>query len=1391
MLPYTGVHLQHRRRTLGGEYSFLTTAARDEFDKPGRVVPRLVIKLPTGPAPRDPKSELLTDMIARRMESLQRQQRAWFAAACITVRRDDGMTWSAESVNRFAARRFPTFHRWCLADKIVPESLPLIAHLVGKRRFLKLAVNHKLTTSFVTLRSWMTPLLLAVSLLVGVAGQFAALAFKSAAERPGITFGQVLSNPFAWGAAGVLAALLLLGQYLTTRLSADSESKSLENFLKDLRSNENTPPYSEFEDALAQALRHPRFFPRFVIVDHLEGVDATTRHVIKRYFRKFSESPPGSEFWVVFDPNDGERLTHAVLDNRSGSYGLSQTELYQQVLLAESEKLNLVRLIGRPAHAAEFSLVKSVCRDHAAGRQRLAKLFEEYRRGHPRLPDRYGNLEFLFLLSLTAKPGSVFLRRPFLHSRLTAKGSLPAEVLRRFLTGTAATKEEFDRPLNEILQQFRSVLIIEEEGRTIRFSVTPEAADVLAELPADLNQEHPVKSLDLPDAGLGHLYWALLWHDEWKSRPPQAIWMRKLAFHLQHADLSRVRDSPRYGDLLRQTFEACVFAVDGCLKTCLFTEVHPLIERAVSLLQSDFPGYPAAEQRRLLRECWRAYSVLGDEAALTSAVDLLGLARPEIVTDASTLEAPPLPPLAGFFLQGLPLTSVKRSLLQSALTSPAGRGPHSGPSPLSYAQAQGAWLAITAATFLGDWSGGIAQSLAASTASLPGISNAALERIQLRLEDGVRVTDVLTLSASLWCQALQLHPQVRDAASRASVAQARPAAAPGVPPRDAFAALLDAAERAVQIAAALHRESSGPAADAPVADFLITALARELCAASLCSLLAACHLLRHDVNLLDDPLWQRIPPVFRAVTDLFDYPFPALSQPPDLFRPAFIEAAERFQQLCAVVWHVYELERLRDFLNLRRIQFHSICRPMAPEQLESYRPLLDAVAPAIQARDLRGLLANLAVAASLHSAAELSTHYLRHAGAVALQEDFDPRLRHEMSLLVLAHTHHLGVDLEPFLEDLLAPEVSGATFLAGFLETLPPSAACTQILGLLNASDSRAHPETAARVRAVVDSLAPRLSDPDAARLAVSLIQMNDLAEAVAAGRPVDFDAQLAAWADRRDLWPYPSLLRHALQAGAGPGLGREAAALLERDATDNVNTYHLLALTLASRSSQPLQPGDDRRSAVRYLKGSIGRWESASSAEHNLGVYQTLLRLDPSDRARYEEQILRWHTVQIERDHLQRFPEMAQQGLFFLIFLEYFRTMLFWGLPLDLSPDDYQAHIRIPGGAKLARVNEWKAAGARVPAPIHSVERRHVLSAEFLYLGESLFTAPNDRDPGLAPERDAFNEAAKGSLEDLLRLIVGLPGLPPAISGLLRSYSGRLYRYSLPPDAVALRAAS
>jgi hypothetical protein len=1368
--------------------SFLVIGKREEFATPGRCLARSAVEDALDPEGGPPEPEILTDSILKQVRKNVETDAKWFACFCISVKEDDGMSWSAESVTTALAGTYPRYKRWCFGDKTSTDSLPLIAMYLGKKRFLKLAADHGLTTSFLTLRSWMTPVIIGAALLVGVLENVLKAVSDSAAHGAA----HVWSDPRSYGVILALTAAGLLSKYAATAISTRTESKSMEDFRKEFNEKQQGHPYSEFVDALAEKLQRIDH-PRFVIIDHYERLDYTTQSVVNRYFEKYSERATAPDCWIIFENENRERFSNRVIE-RPKLYGYKQTRCLQQLALRHDEKQQLVQMLQLDKRNVEFTSVKWVCGEgQRPAAEWISNFFEEHRKHNPKNEVRYGNLELFYLLSLATSPPNISFPITSLTSDLSAKTPLRAKVISQFLYGTRLTKDEFRVALPDIEKEFARVL------------AESDAGEIRLEYEAALVLEAEAAQLELPDAKLGHLFWSLYWYDKLQNQPPQVLWLRKLAHHLLRSDASKVQDGEVYKGVIEQIFEACIYSIDACLKVCFFRDVPSLLEKAVAI-QTDQLSENASHRKRALKRCWEAYSVLGDERMLSLIWELQGASgessRTPVQPQEDLLEA--------FFLESISLSPAGRSRLPGALLGPAIGTTERIDSASYYAKVCSAWLALTTTPMLGELAAtDLFRAAVEADGCLQNIAEKTVSRLSGSSGELPRVTDILGLSLSLWCNALRVREEVWR--TLGPVEELTISAPTGPVPQDSpvnngqgldpevahdpllspleratkagahsrFLELIGLAESAMLLAAEIKRGAVGdPDADLSV-DLLMNGLSRELCVSALVSLVTG-YSLRFDRGRspLDENVLKRIGEIIEYGNTVLDGSLPLVKTEAELASQELMKEIDRGMHLCSYVWTRFGLDRLRDYVNMRRVHFISLCLGRTPDT----SPTLGALAtPMSNQQGFTGIIGNCIIASCLGAAGELSAYYVRQGALLALRGNFGDRVKRELSFIALVQSHAYECDLTPFVSILLDGEGQADRYLFHFLSRTPEDQWCAHVLRLLNATRQVNRPELAVRFRETIAPLVGQLKSESVRREISSLLEVSSLDQRIRQKEALDSSVVLETWTSKKDLWTYPWVLDLMLSNGNFVDqVCQESISLLNHDPfTDNYTTYFRLALAVLTR---PNHSGDGRcdKMALAYVQRGILQWSVRLSLDENVRTYRALHYYDhdPINRQRYIKEIGVWLERKVYRDHQQRVPELARLGRFFLLFEDYFDSMAFWGLRTELNDSALDAHLAIQPEQRRKLAEAWKSDGGAVPEPIIRNAGLRFISSRFFYLGDYLLKPPNDDDPRFNDDRLQFDKKAAEALPELLEMIASLPRLPQSVRAVLDTHSKALLEH-------------
>lgn len=1347
----------------------------NEFQQSGRFQSRHITPAPLSPPDTVTGPAELTYSVSGHLRTLSRswekpgrdnqQEKKWFGCYCIAVKTDDGMSWSAEAVAQRVAEKYPSFDIFPLAGRsgtgdstpgsgVTRDSIPDISQVVGERSLMRAAVRHRLAKWYPTLYLHQAPLLLACLFLLGVVATIGQALVKIWSPSTPVQFSQLL-HPALVIVAGALAILAVMSKWVGDLLATGRKEKSIEGFIGKLPQYENEEShavvaYGKFVKDVAKLLQWADR-PRIVIIDNYEGLDPTTRRVIESYFRSYAEGAEGAEFWVIFEREDGPRFSE-IMRFEAGGYSYERTTFFEQDYLSAEARLKLNQFLGRD-ESPVYSAVKWIVYGTPQRNNRILSQLAEFREQHPFNEDHYGALEFLYFLSASAAPGRAELFRNKLSSLLSVKNLDRSEVLKQILKGTGLNKNEFREGIDEISHTFEELIDGQKQGADNVLTFSTEVARVF--------QDHAEK-LQLPDIGVVNLYWALYWFDY--SQKPDAHTLRKLTYHLLEAKLGGC--PPALASALGpKMFDIALYAINGSLRTCLFRQLPKLVARAVDAFDS-LEAQDARLRDRLLGSCWDVYSTLGDEEILAH------------ILRVQESEAEQFPP---------PGTENQRDNLAELFTASAARDPESRElfrvafqrwgkkesvaeaSAKLNACAHASWLTSS----LGDLASwiGIEGTLLSSVDSdrkalRDSFTNVSQKIVGDKSKIGQKVsddksalpmfTDVMTLSLCLWSTALlglrlPYEGQVSD--------------------------LLEMVDEALIVTTYLKDRSVGKDKSAGKdTEILLYALTRELCAVALGALLIV---QKHSkaVAPFSEADSQKAAQQLQDGRSLFNFTLNSNGQDRNLASDEWIGEVDGFFKLAAFIWTRFDLDRLRDLAHLRRLQFNVICRELRPDDHTRMKPLVESASPRARKRAAyMDVLSNLVIAGCYRPSAELSADFALQAAYFAVKNNLGTALKNELAMVAINLGHALGYDLELFLRTLLDPCPDGRSPMRSFLGFVPTSDFTLYALRLLNASSNIDDSALAGSVLRQVEEVT-RLLPPGAEKTeAETLLKLHAVEQrAKYDGGGSLAEELLGEWEDRKKTWFYPAVLDILMTKGIPTERAyREAYDVLQRDPlADDFNTFMNLAVDLAQHAVRTKPANNDQATLVNYMRGGMVKWEASRSAAGNILAYRLLFALDSSRQYVYAAKIDEWEKIKIEQDHTKRLRELAQREKYLLIFREYCGSAIYWGLQEDEGQERFIQYEKSGFVGRQELLRNWVTEDCVVPQPIVSLDPL-VVSAKFLWIGQTLFAPPADKDSGYDKYRVWFDDAAKKNLTGLLDGILRLPHIPPDVRNLLSKYSAQ-----------------
>lgn len=1344
---------------MDSEFAFINAEDQKAYLRLKGGIRRSIVEVPAtvADAPRtgSPQAEALelvanvTDQLSKHFERFSGKQstgleRNWFGCHCIEVKPDDGQSWSAEAVNLALKEKFSRFNHWLLTSARNTDSPSAIADFLGLGTFLRLAGKHKLGSIWLTGRSWLTWGVVGLGLVMAVGA--AMIEFLTKTSPP--------IKPYYLVA---VAALLGLGvKYLAPFLVIRTLPDKLKNLNDTLdkvlnKSEEETalspeglpPNYQKFIESLAMRLAFHKF-PRYVIVDGYGNQDPTTKRVIRRYFEQYAADATGGEFWVVFDGR-GEKFS-TLVRNRHRLYGFKNSKLFRQTFIRDDEKRSLVEQLKLSPRALGFRAIKLVCKEEETtrGTERAKRLLDNYRSGRGK-PGEPGPMEFLYLLSLTAAhPTNFTFGFDSMKSKMSKKGLMRSYVLSEVLQGTKLVKSEFEDYLDGIEREFQTIVEITTAGTSKSLHVNLETA---------LAFEANAASWSLPPRDLGHLYWSLYWLDDKGGSTIEAIWTEKLSRHLIRAKIEeRLKDANSRTIIGETLFNGALNTATACLKSGVFEYVPKLLQKAFELIDGRDLANNQIRRERIIKKSWEAYSLLGEDQILEVLFDLYEISGRQTQAGEASIDG-----LSRLFFQSIPLERDRRIAIGADFFDWIGWSSAALESITQYAHARSAWLAFSLSPFSGSLNGTeLRQAVIESDKLIDELTRKALERVKDASEQYLRITDILTVSLAIWCNALRLRPTSQE------ISRTDPSAGLDV--------LLDLATTAVLRAVDIRKSSNVDSKNEQGVDFLSSGLAKELYSVSLGAVILACHYFPDE---LSEKHIKHINDIVEYSEDLMDVRLEAVNTRDDLSSESLIRSVDQMLTFCEILWDSFGYGRLRDFMNIRRIHFNTTTLAIRDRKKIADEVIRESIDAARTETNFTGLIANLVTADCLRQVGNFEAHYLRKAGSIALSAGFDPQLRHELSLTVIKEIHHLSYDLSDYLRDLLADDGPNGSFFLRFLKQLDPEEINTWLLAIHNVSNQVKQPDLKATLKKTMQAFVASIRHPKVQQTVDHLLRYYDLIERLGQNEPLNSAEVMEAWREQRDSPVYPAVLNVLLDKDtSNQSLIEESISVFNnRNYLDAYNFALLLALQLVVIANTEKLEGMDVSGPLSYLREGIERWKQENSIDLNLYIYGVLIRVDDDAYKTHHMRMLdEWTHNKIVNEHLELLTTLVGQGQYFLIFSDYYRTMSHWGLRTETGKTEAEVAAPVDPATKIA---QWLQAGAEPPTPLVG----NNVSLDFIQIGSYLFAEPFIQNRELDEARVKFNQATAEIMPRFLNIIIALPLLTPSIKNLLQAYYERFLR--------------
>ncbi|MBN2424522.1 MAG: hypothetical protein JXB44_05825 [Calditrichaceae bacterium] len=1297
------------------------------------------------------------------------------------------MSWTAESVNACFKKEelFKKFKCWCFANEQDFENIPKISKIIGINKFLKLAAKHKLTSYYNRFLSWKTSSILLVLIIAGFLKTFIESFIKTNFQFT--SFEQIFINPSFLLLSVYLTVIGLLVKFILAFLTKKTRAKSIEELRKkidiiddNVENKKLHTSYIVFINDLAKHLGK-RNFPRCIIIDNYESLDFTTKSVIYRYFKKYSNNSCGSEIWVIFDGEDGELFSTKILENKA-SFGYYNSQILHLRTLNKEERLALAKSIGKPDRA-EFECVKSICK--VSDNIEFSDFFKAYRIDHPKAPAHYGDLEFLFLLSLNSEPSVNFLNIKSVINEFSIKpGSknsvLRNEISRQFLYGTKNAVDEFRIRISNIEAKFKPY--IRKQNGT-NFYVIKDTAETLTRNAA---------SLSLPNTKLGHLFWANYFYDKLVKYRIEASWIRKLTYHLLESDLTQIENEELYKKLLIKHYQILLFTINGCIQASLYRDLIDLLGIAYLFLQEEDLKNNYIYKKNLLKECWKAYSILGSEKIMEMIIPLHS--QLSLMDQAKIHE--PMHPLEHIFFDLIPLSSVERNLLKLNFFQSSLGNKDIIKSISDFIKIRSIWASFELKNFINDDYQGFKfrQAYIEGEKILKELFDDVYNRL-INKENSIAIIDTITLSLCIWCFALKLKPLVNIKPDmnisyhnqqlfkndENLVKEIKKIFYDSNYKKyyDIFETLIVMVESTILIAEELKREGDGEFHNIKGINFPLSVLSHELCAISLTTIVLGYHYLSISKMItVDIKTFNKINSILKACNDTFELRLPDISDLNIFLSQNITDIIDGFLNITRILWKKLSLDNAHDYLNFRRIYFKYFISDPKDDDYEFFNKLIQSIGTTINDDTYNGFHANLLVSSILKSYGELKAYYLNKATITVLKNDFGESLKNELCYLCILDSSTYNYNLTNFLEHLLASGNLKESFLWNMFKYVPERKLAAYLLPLLNVSSRKGCSLYHSQLKKIISEFILELKNDTAKTELEALLEYFTIKEKESNIGSVNPDDIIDKWQNKRNYWMYASICDNLINAHPGhQNLLEESLQLLKRDPYhDTYSSYFLLAISVMNQLSLKKNKLNDIEIPLSYIRSSIEFWSKYNTVETNINAYEILYHYDELSTKEYLYEIQKWKIVQLERDHLKKLPELIKQGRYFNVFYDYFDTMQYWGLKTDIDSKELYDIIKTNRNKEADSIKSFKTIDFLSLHPILKKNGNVLISSQFLIACLIIFNPPNDQNPLYDEDRNRINTLAYDNLKYLYEMIINLPQLPGSIRNILKDHSDRLF---------------
>ncbi len=1254
---------------------------------------------------------------------------------CYFIEADDtdGMSWSLEKLKNSLSDSHGHFYCTGLIDTKRNEDLPRIAQLISEKVLIKLAVRNNLMPRFQNKSPLRVFFLSLISIFIATVFIVLKKILENLAPHDFSEVIKLLYDPYF---ITVFIVAVLVGFVLQKKSSASKKSKEeavieLNNNLRD-EDSIHSKKYKNLLHKVSQCLLVN--YPCFVFVDKYETLDLFSQKVIETYFNSDFFSP-GLAVWVIFQTSikNSEKL-YIQVDQ------LAQSPIFKLKLLKYKEKEELIKALDLPHYYADYTTIKEICHGKANEKNintLIAKL-REYNMANPVKPDTATETDLLYILSLNTKPYNLFYSYEYYievfksgEERDNIRNIILKDILKNIPLTKAKLEPRFIKIFNEL-----NYSIVRDNG-------TFKVADGLNEA-----FKHVFAELNLPDPKLGHLYWSLFHGDRLQKHASQFLWTRILTYQLRNTDYNayeKYENSEDYKKIILNLYNYHIKAINLSIKTCYTQEIIELLKISKSLLSHESLYSNVTILNNFLKKAWQVYSLLYDNQVLEiifSIVNDCQIPSHEVENILDTV-----------FFETLSEPDIQRSENRLNLFCIHPVEYKNSKAISNYFRTLSAWFSISLIPLMKNRF----EELSLYSAALFSFDhlnyqNRALERIITNEEDEFKEIDFRTLSLSIWASALKLKCHANQGLifpnmikNTENIDLNRVLQFIGKPLNQEFDELLKFIESVLSEIKKYNLNIIEKGESSKEATYYSKGLIFELVTISLASVIMSLKYLH--ANPSDTSLLEKINTIFSMSNELVNVDLPPIRNTSEIHGSSYVMKIDDLFEFSSIIWERLGLTSINNQIAIRRLQFLLECNQNESELLNK----LEDLRLPLNEHNFLGLLCNVILAAGLNQI-ELKSFYFNRAIQVLFDNNSGIVIKREFSLMLVIYLYHVKANIDRYFLEILSEK----DFFTGFLNTLSDDLYYQWLIHLTHSLEKVENIEIKDHVIELLKQRKDQTRDDSIKHEVENWFDSIELEKKIRSGGNLEIDQVLEQWKNRKDSWLYPLILETCIRNGYFNDEIKNSSLEAIRTGLlfpDKGNTYLYLAhqLSFINLDSRELNL------SLTCLEEHIKFWEDKLAIDYSIQIYERLEACKYGNSVFIKAKLEELKKEKWINDHLQLLPSLINKGAYYILFKEYFKSLLRYGLPVDIDYQELYTRLNVKPDEKVQFVAKWKRGGSELPALFLRDGNFTYINSDFIMLGDFLLSHQLLNDPAYDVDRRELNSHVCKHISELFEVIKSL----------------------------------